>query len=145
MFGKKKEKVKSFYGNHVSGLDIPNVPVNVTLSADGMKITAPQNQREYTISLERLQNVSCYNEVEFEKQIKSSTVRGVVGAATFGVAGAIIGSRPKEKQKRKVHFYLLVEYPDNQIVITSDNGFGVGSIVDYFRELKPTGTTQIEL
>lgn len=137
MFGKKKEKIKEFVGNHVSGLDIPDVVVCVTMSPNDLKIYAPSIKKEYTLSLDRLQNISYYNEVEFEKHVKSSLVGGVVGAATFGVAGAIIGSRPKEKEKRKVHFYLFVEYPNNQIVIQSENGFGVGSVVDYFRELKP--------
>ena len=41
------------------------------------------------------------NEVEFEKHIKSSLIGGVIGAAAFGAAGAVIGSRPKEKEKRK--------------------------------------------
>ena len=137
MFGKKKEKIKEFVGNHVSGLDVPNVVVCVTLSSSGLKISAPNIKKEYTIALDRLQNISYYDEVEFEKHTKSSLVGGVVGAATFGVAGAVIGSRPKEKAKRKVHFYLLIEYPDNQIIVQSENGFGVGGVVDYFKELKP--------
>lgn len=137
MFGKKKDKIKDFIGNHISGLDIPNATVCVTMSPSGLKITAPTLKKEYSISLDRLQNITYYDEVAFEQYTKSSVLGGLVGATTFGVAGAIIGSRPKQKEKRKVHFYLLVEYPDNQIIIQSENGFGIGSVVDYFRELKP--------
>lgn len=134
MFGKKN---KELAGSHVSGLDIPNIAVYVTLSQTGLKISAPSVKKEYELTLERIHNISWYNEVEFEKHTKSSLVGGVIGAAAFGTAGAIVGSRPKEKEKRKVQFYLLVEYPGNQIVLQSEDGFSVGGIVDYFKKLKP--------
>ena len=137
MFGKKKEKSKEIVVNHVSGLDIPNVSVCVTLSQTGLKIAVPNLKKEYNLNLERIHNISWYNEVDFEKHIKSSLIGGVIGAAAFGAAGAIIGSRPKEKEKRKVQFYLLIEYPDNQIILQSEDGFAVGSIVDYFKKIKP--------
>ena len=147
MIGKKKEKIKEIVGNHVSGLDIPNVAVSVVLSQTGLKIAAPSIKKEYNLTLERIRNMSWYNEVEFEKHIKSSLLGGVIGTAAFGAAGAVIGSRPKEKEKRKVQFYLLVEYPDNQIILQSEDGFAVGSIVDYFKKLKPesSSTESIQL
>ena len=147
MFGKKKEKIKEIVGNHVSGLDIPNVAVSVVLSQTGLKIAAPSIKKEYNLTLERIRNISWYNEVEFEKHIKSSLLGGVIGTAAFGAAGAVIGSRPKEKEKRKVQFYLLVEYPDNKIILQSEDGFAVGSIVDYFKKLKPesSSTESIQL
>ena len=140
MFGKKK--MKEVVGTHLSGLDIPeNVIVSFSLSDDGIKITAPSMKKEYTIGLSKIQNINYYNETEVEKYSDSSFGKAVIGAAAFGVIGAVIGSRPKSKEKKTVHFYLIVNYSDKQIVIESENGFGVGSIVDFFRKLKPETST----
>ena len=134
---KKKVKAKKMNGIHFSGLDIPNIPVTLTLSEAGIVIVTSTLQKEYTIDIGAIKNISCYHEEEFEKYMKSSLVGGVIGAAAFGVPGAIIGSRPKEKSKRKVTFYLLVDYSDKQIVISSEDGFSIGSIVDLFRAINP--------
>lgn len=70
--------------------------------ANGSKNScAKPKKKEYNLNLERIHNISWYNEVDFEKHIKSSLIGGVIGAAAFGAAGAIIGSRPKEKEKKK--------------------------------------------
>jgi hypothetical protein len=142
MFGKKK-KQKTVNGIHILGLDTTNVPVQVSLSESGLNISTPSNN--YVIALEKISNISWYDEVQIEKHIKSSFTGGVIGAATFGVAGAVIGSRPKEKQKRKVTFYLLIDYSDKQIVISSEDGYAVGGIVDLFKKFKPHSYKNIEL
>lgn len=143
MFGKKKNNSKQFNGVHVSGLDVPNVPVTFTLSELGAVIKTPSN--DYTLSLEKITNISWYDEVEIEKHLKSSLTGGIIGAAVFGAAGAVIGSRPKEKEKRNVTFYLLVEYSEKQIVISSKDGFALGAVVDLFKKFKPTTKQTIEL
>ena len=79
------------------------------------------------------------------QHLKSSFAGGVIGAATFGVAGAVIGSRPKEKEKRNVTFYLLVDYSGKQIVISSQDGFALGGVVDLFKKFKPNTKQTIEL
>lgn len=144
MFGKKKGK--TIVGTHISGLDIPeNVNLMFTLDSDGIIIKIPAS-REYSISLNKIQSISCYNATEIEKYTTSSLSSAVVGAATFGVIGAVIGSRPKSKEKRTVLFYLLIQYDDKTIVLESKDGFGMGQIVDYFKKLKPDSSTQrIEL
>ena len=146
MFGKKK--LKEVVGTHLSGLDVPeNIIVCFGLSDEGIKITVPSMKKEYNITLSKIQSINYYNETEVEKYVDSSLSKTIIGAATFGVIGAVIGSRPKSKEKKTVHFYLIVNYSDKQIVIESDNGFAVGSIVDFFKKLKPESfnTQTIEL
>lgn len=144
MFGKKK--AKSVVGTHISGLEIPeNIDILFTLDTDGVVIKIPAS-KEYSISLNKIQSISWCNETEIEKYTTSSLGSAVVGAAAFGVIGAVIGSRPKTKEKKTVLFYLLVQYDDKTIVIESKDGFSVGQVVDYFKKLKPSsGTQRIEL
>lgn len=138
MFGKKKNS-KQVIGKHVSGLEnIQNVPVLIILDESGIKLNIVSMKKEYTITLDKITSINYYQETEVEKHLKSSFVGGVVGAAAFGVSGAIIGSRPKEKKKHKVTFYLLIDYADNQLVFSSEDGFGIGGVVDLFRKFKPS-------
>lgn len=144
MFGKKK--AKTVVGTHISGLDIPeNVNIVFTLDTDGVVIK-DTTSKEYSISLNKIQSISFYNETEIQNITTSSLGSAVIGAAAFGTIGAIIGSRPKNKEQRTVLFYLLIQYDDKAIVIESKDGFGVGQVVDYFKKLKPSsGTQRIEL
>ena len=137
MFGKKKNS-KQIIGQHISGLEnIPNVPVLIVLDESGLKLNVVSLKKEYTITLDKISSINYYHETEVEKHLKSSFVGGVIGAATFGLPGAIIGSRPKEKKKQKVTFFLLIDYADNQLVFSSEDGFATGEIVDLFRKIKP--------
>lgn len=137
----KKKKSKQMIGQHIHGLNnIPNVPVLITLDESGIKLNVTNLKKEYTISIDKIQAINYYSETEVEKHLKASFVKGVIGAATFGMPGAIIGSQPKIKKKRKVNFYLVIDYTDNQIVFNSEDGFAVGNIVDLFKKLKPNSS-----
>lgn len=143
----RKKSKKFITGTHVSGLDIGKTLVSLCLSDDGLLISAPIFKKEFNLPLNKIENLGYYNDVEVEKHLKSSFVGGVIGAASFGVTGAVIGSRPKEKQTRKVTHYLLVNYPDNQIIIESDDGVSICKMIKYFGKLKPQSneTVTIEL
>lgn len=146
MFG-KKEKAKSCSGNHISGLDVPeNAVIVFNLYKDRAIFNVTELKKEYSISLDRIQSISFHHETEIEKYTTSSLGSAVVGAAAFGVIGAIIGSRPKTKERRNVSFFLIVEYDNKFIVIEATDGFRVGQVVDYFKKLKPSsGTQRVEL
>ena len=144
LFGKKKKKEKGLTGVHISGLDVSE-NVNVTLSLNEDGVTIKTTSKEYHIGLNKIQSVSWYNEVDIQKYTTSSLGSAVVGAATFGVIGAVIGSRPKVKESKTVFFYLIVQYDEKYIVIESQDGFKVGQIVDFYKELKPESSNKIEL
>lgn len=135
---KKKNKIIAVSGNHIHGLDLTsNVNCTLSLSENGLIISAHTEKKEYTLSIDRIDNISWHHEEEIEKHLQSSAAKGIIGAAVFGVAGAIIGSRPKEKKERKVHFFITIDYPGNQIIIHTEDGFSCGQVIDYFRKLKP--------
>lgn len=143
----ERKSKKYAYGTHISGLDIGKMPVSICLSKDGLLISAESIKKEFKLSLNKIENIGNYNEVEIEKHLKSSVAGGIIGAATFGVAGAVIGSRPKEKKTKKVISYILIDYSDGQIIIESNDNVGIVNIISYFRKLKPQAneTTTIEL
>lgn len=143
----EKKSKKFAGGTHVSGLDVGKAQVSLCLSDDKLLISVPSLKKEFNLSLNKIENLGYYNEVEVEKHLKSSFAGGVIGAATFGVAGAVIGSRPKEKQTRKVTYYLLIDYSDGQIIIESNDWISLDNMIKYFRKLKPQAneTVTIEL
>ncbi len=144
--GKKKEIRKEVVGSYISGLDFPeNVVVLVTLTGEKVMINAPSLKKEYSINLERVLNISEYNETEIETVMKSSLAKGLIGASAFGLVGAIVGSQPTAKQKKKVHSFLLIEYADGQITIASEAPWTITALVKQFRELKPNVQQRIEL
>lgn len=142
LFGKKKEKKLS--GIHISGLNAPENS-NLTLSLDEEGIDIKILSNEYHISLNKIQSIAWYNETDIQKYTTSSLGSAVVGAAAFGVIGAIIGSRPKTKETKTVYFYLIIQYDEKSVIIESKDGFATGQIVDYFKKLKPETTNKIEL
>lgn len=142
----RKKKVKTVVGTHISGLDIPeNVNIIFTLDAEGVTIKIPTS-KEYNICLDKIQDISWSYQTNIQKITTSSLGSAVIGAATFGAVGAIIGSRPKAKEQRTALFYLLIQYDNKSIVIESKDGASIGQVVDYFRKLKPGSCIQkIEL
>lgn len=145
MFGKKKDKVDAV-GNHVSGLDIPEGQlVSITVADNQVIIKAPAANKEYNITLDRVISISNYTDVEIQSYMKSSIGKGIVGAAAFGVAGAVIGSQPKEKKKHVLHMFLVIDYADGQIIITSDVSYRFADVVKKFNALRPQTEQKISL
>jgi len=146
MFGKKKNDKPDAVGNHVSGLDLPEGQlVSVTLTDEQVIIKAPAAKKEYSITLDRVTGVSQYDDVEIQSHMKSSLARGIAGAVAFGLAGAVIGSQPKEKKKPVIHMFLVIDYVDGQIIIMSDVCYRFSDVVKKFNELKPQTEQKISL
>lgn len=146
MFGKKKEIKKQVVGSFISGLELPEqVVVLVTLTGEQVSISAPSLKKEYTISLDRVLNISEVQETEVETVMKSSLAKGLIGASAFGLVGAIVGSQPTAKQKKIVHSFLLIEYAEGQIMIASEAPQAIAALVKQFRTMKPGVQQTIEL
>ena len=63
-----------------------------------------------------------------------------IGAATFGLLGAMVGGRVKTKEKKTVTHFVIVNYhsdEDKTIVMKTNDGIGAGQLVDFFKQLKP--------
>lgn len=145
MFGKKKDKPDAV-GNHVAGLDLPEGQlVSITVTDDQVIIKAPAVKKEYSITLDRVTSISQYDDVEIQSHMKSSVIKGLAGAAAFGLVGAVVGSQPKEKKKRILHMFLVIDYVDGQIIISSDVCYRFSDVVKKFNAVKPVTEQKISL
>lgn len=115
-FGSDKKKKENDYGTsfpglaHVKGLNIPAYSeCSARLDQDELIIIYMGTEMHLPYS----QIISTDCDINSEDKIvseESSVVRGLVGAATMGVAGAVIGSVPKIKTERETTTYTTVCY-----------------------------------
>lgn len=103
---------------HVSGLSAPEkCKCGVVLTPEKLMITCAG--KEYTLPLKRITYVDKKNETEMNYYMKSSFMKGVAGAAMFGMAGAVIGAAPKTKIRREEKVYALISYENTRGEIDS--------------------------
>lgn len=139
MFGKKKDE-KIVLGNLVDGLPVPpNCNVTVKLTPDALHIMG--NNQDFEIQFSKLQLVDIKTDVEIEKVISQSAPGMIIGAAAFGVLGAMIGGRVKTKEKRNVSHYVIINYQSDSlktiVIETTNDWYNGAALVDLFRKLKP--------
>lgn len=121
MFGKKK--TQSIGGSLISGLDVPEGSfIQVIASPDNLKLTAVINTgkaytKEFNLSISKVNYIRLMNEQEVKQVIEQSKPGMVLGAAAFGVIGAMIGGRIKTKEKKVLKQILIIDYTNNQIVL----------------------------
>lgn len=94
---------------HVGGLNVPeNMQCQVTLASGELKIFS--NGNEFVLPVTKIRNVEYQLNIDEKQYLKYSTAKTMIGAAAFGVPGAIIGSTPKKKTKREVKCYAIISY-----------------------------------
>ena len=95
---------------HVTGLDIPeNVQVSVFLKPDSLTITGAG--REYNLNFDKIVSLENHVTVDVKEYYRSSTLKGVTGAALFGLPGAVIGSAPtKRTVKSDVKSFAVISF-----------------------------------
>lgn len=146
MFGKKT--FKELGGYLISGLPVPEQTfVQVLLYPDQLKLNAVVKEikpvtKEFEISLEKISNIRILNQTEIHQVIKQSTPGMIIGAAAFGLIGAMIGGRVKTTEKSLLKNLLIINYTSNsekQIIL--DCSQAVSSVqatfLKRFHELKP--------
>ncbi|MDU1348267.1 hypothetical protein [Clostridium butanoliproducens] len=116
LFFKKKNNINEELGNfnlrHIIGLDIPErTCCKIIIYSD--KLLIKSSDKEYSLKIEKIHSIDFDMDLDIEKYTKSSKVKGLVGAATLGVSGAIIGSAPKTKEKRSVTCKAVISYEDS--------------------------------
>lgn len=95
---------------HVTGLDIPeNVQVSVFLKQDRLIITGAG--KEYNLNFDKIVSSESHVTMDIKEYYRSSTLKGVTGAALFGLPGAVIGSAPtKRKVKTDVKSFAVISF-----------------------------------
>ena len=149
---KKKEKDLEYSSIiHIVGLDVPeNCKCKVILKKVNLIILCAGN--EYSLNIEKIKNVDFQIDVDEKQLLKSSLLRGAVGAAAFGVAGAVVGSSPKVKNKREVKCYAIISYEnkngENENFVLRDelpNTTQCAKLVDELKKRIKTQINKVEL
>lgn len=148
MFGKKKS-TRGVSGSHISGLPIPDGNfVQTTLSPGELTLTAvlkgggKATEQKFTLELDKVKNIQILNETEVKRVVEQSAPGMILGAAAFGIVGAMVGGRVKTKEKTAIKNLLILDYvsdEEKQIVLdcTIDSLHNQAAFLKYFRELKP--------
>lgn len=135
----KTESGPTFAGKHVNGLPLrENATVIAKLFNNELIFEDMTSHEKFRLPIERLTYLGIETEKEFENIVKQSAPGMIVGAATFGIIGAMIGGRVKTKKKGTYVNYLLVSYMngnEKQSVLLSSEGFASRKIVNKFKEL----------
>lgn len=95
---------------HVTGLDIPeNVQVSVFLKKDRLTITGAG--KEYNLNFGKIVSSESHVTMDIKEYYRSSTLKGVTGAALFGLPGAVIGSAPTKREvKTDVKSFAVISF-----------------------------------
>lgn len=122
LFGKKKSiTFKPVSGNYVLSGGLPLVGGTmclVSLTETGVSISAPG--AKFNIAIEKITSISTKTDTEIQenKQLVSSIGGALVGAALFGLPGAIVGGGAKEKTVSNTvyHNFMVITYKkDNSL------------------------------
>lgn len=126
---------------HVTGLDIPeNVQVSVFLKTDKLTITGAG--REYNLNFDKIVSSESHVTMDIREYYRSSTLKGVTGAALFGLPGAVIGSAPTKREvKTDVKSFAVISFTaktgDIATIILSDVLPNTRYASDLVARLKP--------
>ena len=139
----------------IDGLPIPvSVPVTVFLYENHIDLeaitgTASPNQR-FSLDIDKIQRVSLLNESQVQQIVKQSAPGMIVGAAAFGILGAMVGGRVKTKQTMVINSLLLIDYisdsESKQILLNVSNDvFQATSFVNKINKMNPRTNQTIQL
>lgn len=131
---------------HVGGLSIPeNCKCSAILKPEGLTVQCGGN--EFFLRLDKIKNVDYQLDIDEKQYLKSSMLKGVAGAAAFGISGAVIGSAPNTKTKREVKCYAIISYGETQedykMFILKDEFPNTNVCAKLVDTLKPMINTQI--
>lgn len=141
MFRKKKKNVKVIGATLVEGLPInEESDLVVKLSDEGLLVIVVPTKQEFEIPMSKLTLLDYKNEVEMKQIIKQSAPGMIIGAATFGLLGAMVGGRVKTEEKKIFTHFVIINYhsdEDKTIILKTNDGTGAGQLVDLFKQFKP--------
>lgn len=144
MFGKKKD-IMLYGATLVTGLPVPEgVTVGVYMNDEKMQFVISKDQK-FDLSLDKVSDVRYYSEDEIEKVVSQSTPGMILGAATFGIVGAMVGGKVKTKDKKVTNHYVLIKYDDKEIMLKTPDSINTIKFQDFFRKLKPVQQTVVTL
>ena len=148
----KENGIKRFPAlEHVEGLGVVEKSLcTVLLSSSNMVISC--TGKEYTLPLRRIMYADFIVDVDKIRYLQSSAAKGAVGAAIFGVSGAVIGAAPKTKVAYEKMGYAVVGYRDakgnERIIILKDqtaNSYVCSWLIGELKNCTHTTIEKVEL
>lgn len=95
--------------HHLEGLPIAEkTNCEITLFYDRLEIVG--GGINFTLSINQIVAAEVKTDVEIARIIHSSAMKGRVGGLLFGPIGLVVGSRATTRVKRKLHYYLVINY-----------------------------------
>ena len=153
-----KEKTQSICGYLISGLDVPERSfVQVIASPDNIKLNVVMNAgkaytKEFNLSLSKINHIHIMSEQEIKQVVEQSATGMILGAAAFGIIGAMVGGRVKTKDKKVLKQILIIDYTStnkNQIVLDCSDQpmMTINSFMKYINKIIPGNidTTPVDL
>lgn len=84
----------------------------VTLTKKELSYQLAGNQ--YNIAIDKITYIGINTETDIQNVSKQSGTGMIVGAATFGLIGAMVGGRIKNKEKKIHKYFLVVNYESSE-------------------------------
>ena len=137
MFGKKKDF--TILGTTlVDGLPLnQGADVIMKLTTDKLLFIVSATKQEIEVDISKLTGIEYKTETEMNNIISQSAPGMIIGAAAFGILGAMVGGRIKTKQVTTVTHFIIVDYTSGQIVLQTNDGDSAKKMSEHFRQLKP--------
>ncbi len=154
MFGRKIASIESV-GKLISGLPAPeNTTLTFKLFPEFIVFKAligtnKENWPQYELAIDKIEKMQIFSHQQIQQVISQSAPGMILGAAAFGILGAMLGGRVKTKEKISIQQLLIIDYISNekkQIAINvSQDLKGTQNLVNHFNQLKPYSTNPIQL
>jgi len=64
----------------------------------------------FSLAIHQITAIEVKTDVEIANIVHSSAAKGIVGGLLFGSIGLVVGSRATNKEKRTLHYYLIINY-----------------------------------
>ena len=143
-------------GKLVDGLPIPaSVIVLTKLFNEKIELEAftgnkPSDHQRFDLGMEKVQKITLLNEKEIQQIVTQSAPGMIIGAAAFGILGAMVGGRVKTKNKVKINRLMLIDYisdgENKQILINVSESISQADIfANKFRKMKPQSNQPVQL
>lgn len=106
-------KLEGFPIIYVNGLNVPSGTNGyVTLTKKELSYQLAGNQ--FNISIDKITYIGIDTETDIQNIATQSGTGMIIGAATFGLIGAMVGGRIKNKEKKIHKYFLVVNYESSE-------------------------------
>lgn len=139
MFKRKKFNGKVIGATSMEGLPVSeNTDLIVKLNDEVLNLMVVPTKQEFEINISKISSIESKTEVEIQQIISQSAPGMIIGAAAFGLLGAMVGGRVKSKEKKIMDHFIIIDYVSDEaktIILKTNDGTGAKQLETYFKSL----------